>query len=306
MDWLRRFLSFGNGERIAICTLLAVILLLLAMCFVRPFRQPVEPAALHELDALLVLREKAMEELKAKEETRSVQRNELTPFPFNPYTLTEEEGLKMGLADRQVRNIINYRNNGGHFFTKKDLAKLYTIGESDFEQLEPFIVLPEVEHVARSKREIALSKEVKQPDEASKLVKKKEIPIVDINAVDSTILLELPQVGSYIASRIVSYRERLGGFVSLDQLREVKGVDSSRYAAITPYLRLEDVELQLLDVNRADFKSLLRHPYLNYNQVRLIVNFREKKGMIKNWTQLQAVIGEEEPLNPVLERYLKY
>ena len=251
------------------------------------------------------MREAALKELQMNENEKVTQVNELNPFPFNPNTMTEEEGLKMGLTDRQVRNIINYRESGGHFYSKKDLGRLYTISESDFEQLKPFIVLPVVSRETRTGREQAKSKEMKRGTESEKTVKK-EIPIVDVNVVDSATLVELPQLGSYTAGRIVSYREKLGGFISLEQLREVKSIDSARYEAIFPYLRLESVEIKQLDVNRSDFKTLVNHPYLNYNQVKTIVNHREKKGMIKNWTQLQTVVGEKEPINPLVERYLKY
>ena len=305
MDWLRRLLSFSKGERIAVFTILAVILVLLVLCIVRPFKPEQNEMVLHDLDSLLMMREAALKEFQMNENEKVTQVNELNPFPFNPNTMTEEEGLKMGLTDRQVRNIINYRESGGHFYSKKDLGRLYTISESDFEQLEPFIVLPVVSRETRTGREQAKSKEMKRGTESEKTVKK-EIPIVDVNVVDSATLVELPQIGSYTAGRIVSYREKLGGFISLEQLREVKGIDSARYEAIFPYLRLENVEIKQLDVNRSDFKTLVNHPYLNYNQVKTIVNHREKKGMIKNWTQLQTVVGEKEPINPLVERYLKY
>lgn len=305
MDWLRRLLSFSKGERIAVFTILAVILVLLVLCIVRPFKPEQNEMVLHDLDSLLMMREAALKKLQMNENEKVTQVNELNPFPFNPNTMTEEEGLKMGLTDRQVRNIINYRESGCHFYSKKDLGRLYTISESDFEQLEPFIVLPVVSRETRTGREQAKSKEMKRGTESEKTVKK-EIPIVDVNVVDSATLVELPQLGLYTAGRIVSYREKLGGFISLEQLREVKGIDSARYEAIFPYLRLESVGIKQLDVNRSDFKTLVNHPYLNYNQVKTIVNHREKKGMIRNWTQLQTVVGEKEPINPLVERYLKY
>lgn len=305
MEWLRRLLSFGKGERIAVFTILTLIMLIVVLCLLRPFRPAPSETAFHNLDSLLMLREAALKELQEKEAERVTQVNELHPFPFNPNTMTEEEGLQMGLSDRQVHNIINYRNSGGHFYSKKDLGKLYSISESDFEQLEPFIVLPEVSRDTRASREKAKTKETKNDAETPKPVKK-EIPIVDINSVDSATLVELPQIGSFTAGRIIEYREKLGGFIQLEQLHEVKGVDSARYATILPYLRLENVEIQQLDVNRSDFKTLVNHPYLSYNQVKAIVNHREKKGMIKNWTQLQTVVGEKEPINPLIESYLKY
>ena len=106
-----------------------------------------------------------------------------------------------------------------------------------------------------------------------------------------------------MASRIQRYRERLGGFVSFDQLYEIKGMDSARFSTIKPYLIMESNEVLKLDVNNDEFKTLLRHPYLEYNQVKAIVNYREHKGFIKNWDQLVGIVGE---VNPLLEGYANY
>ena len=61
-----------------------------------------------------------------------------------------------------------------------------------------------------------------------------------------------------------------------------------------------------VDVNRDEFKTLLRHPYLSYEQVKAIVRHRESKGMLKDWEQVRKVVGETEPLNPLMENYIKY
>ncbi len=131
----------------------------------------------------------------------------------------------------------------------------------------------------------------------------KEIPILDINTADSLALVALPQIGEVMASRIHRYRDRLGGFVTLDQLFEVKGMDSTRFDIIKPYIILDNKEIRKLEVNRDEFKTLLRHPYLEYDQVKAIVNHRERKGLIKNWEQLQGIVGE---VNPILENYVRF
>lgn len=131
----------------------------------------------------------------------------------------------------------------------------------------------------------------------------KAIPILDINVADSLELVSLPQIGEVMASRIHRYRDRLGGFVSFDQLFEVKGMDSARFATIKPYIILESKEIRKLDINRDEFKTLLRHPYLEYDQVKALVNHRERKGLIKNWEQLKGIVGE---VHPFLEPYIQY
>lgn len=132
---------------------------------------------------------------------------------------------------------------------------------------------------------------------------KKAIPILDINTADSLTLTALPQIGEVMSSRIHRYRNRLGGFVSFEQLFEIKGMDSARYNTIMPYLVMENTEITKINVNQDEFKTLLRHPYLEYDQVKAIVNHRERKGFIKNWSQLKEIVGE---VNPLLEAYVTY
>ena len=215
----------------------------------------------------------------------------------------------MGLTDHQVRNIMNYKAKGGKFYSKNDLGKLYTISEEEFAQLEPFIVLPEV---SRGKNTKSASQggvstgSTTATNSTTAPSEKKAIPIVDLNTVDSTTLVELPQIGPYTAVRIIEFREKLGGFVDKEQLRDVKGMDEARFAAIQPYISLGAIEIRKVYVNRADFKTLVHHPYLSYEQVKCIFNQREKRGMIKNWAQLEALLKEEGEVNPLLEQYVKY
>ena len=83
-------------------------------------------------------------------------------------------------------------------------------------------------------------------------------------------------------------------------------MDDARFAAIQPYIKLDAVEIRKVDVNRADFKTLVHHPYLSYEQVKRIFNQREKRGMIKNWAQLEELLKEEGEVNPLLEQYVKF
>ena len=303
MESLRKWFSFNNSERIAIVTILAVIFVLILACLFRPTRKSLSDETLHNLDSLLALHQAAIEAQQQQQAEKLLEVAELHPFPFNPNTVTEDEWRKMGLTDRQIRNIMNYKAKGGKFFSKNDLGKLYSISEEDFAQLEPFIVLPEVSRVTSGKSVPKKSNEkVKEEFKPAK----KAIPIVDLNTVDSATLVELPQIGGYMALRILEFRDKLGGFVDMEQLRDVKGMDEARFAAIQPYIKIGEVEIRKMDVNRADFKTLVHHPYLSYEQVKRIFNQREKRGMIKDWGQLQAMLKEEGNVSPLLEHYVRY
>lgn len=310
MESLRKWFSFSKGERVAVIAILATILVLILLCLFRPSRKSLTDASLHNLDSLLALRQNAIEAQRQQVTENMQEARELHPFPFNPNTMTEEEGLRMGLTDRQVHNILNYRAKGGKFYVKSDLGKLYTISEEDFAQLEPYIVLPEVSRSRNTKT--AAQSGVSTPSTGSGASsttakpEKRAIPMVDLNKADSALLEELPQIGGYTAMRIIAFREKLGGFVDKEQLRDVKGMDSARFNTIQPYILIGEVELRKIDVNRDDFKTLVHHPYLSYEQVKRIFRQRESRGMIKNWAQLEALLKEEGEVNPLLERYVRY
>ena len=303
MEFLRKWLTFSKGERVAIVTILAAILILVLACLFRPTRQSLSDASLQNLDSLLALRQAAIEAQQQKQAEQPQEATELHPFPFNPNTVTEDELRQIGLTDRQIRNIMNYKAKGGKFYSKNDLGKLYTISEEDFAQLEPFIVLPEVARKSTMKTD---TEQKSDQEETAKPKDKKTIPIVDLNTADSLALVELPQIGAYTAVRIIEFRDKLGGFVDKEQLRDVKGMDDARFATIQPYIIIGEAEIREIDINRADFKTLVHHPYLSYEQVKRIFNYREKRGMIKNWAQLETLLKEDGEVNPLLEFYVKF
>jgi competence protein ComEA len=57
-------------------------------------------------------------------------------------------------------------------------------------------------------------------------------PLVNINTATSTELEELPGIGPTLAAAIVAERERRGGFRSVGELQDVRGIGEARYADI--------------------------------------------------------------------------
>ena len=115
--------------------------------------------------------------------------------------------------------------------------------------------------------------------------------IVELNAADTTTLKKVPGIGSAFASRIVKYRELLGGFYAVQQLAEVYGIDEERYVALAPWFTVDDSFIQKLPVNSLPQDSLSRHPYINFRQARAIVQLRRQKKQLSGWENL-ALLDE--------------
>ena len=104
--------------------------------------------------------------------------------------------------------------------------------------------------------------------------------VLDANAADTLALQHIPGIGRGYARAIVGYRERLGGFVAVHQLSEVNGLP----AGIERWFRVDaHAAVRRLPLNRASFQALVHHPYLSYEQVKFIVNRRQKQGPFRSW-----------------------
>ena len=115
--------------------------------------------------------------------------------------------------------------------------------------------------------------------EAWEIIAAFEQPI-DLNRADSARLIRLPGIGPVFSARIIKYRDLLGGYVSADQLEEVYGLSRETVQKISSSLLIDPSAVRRLDINLATFSDLLRHPYLDYENVRSLMNYREFKGGI--------------------------
>ena len=129
--------------------------------------------------------------------------------------------------------------------------------------------------------------------------------MIEINTADSAQLVRLYGIGPSFAGRILKYRGMLGGFFSTEQLLEVYGMDSSRYNGIKKHICVDPSIITKIPVNEAAFKTLLHHPYLDYETVRMIVNYREHVGPITNSDTLRMVIAYD-PMWEAFRRYAEY
>jgi len=110
---------------------------------------------------------------------------------------------------------------------------------------------------------------------------------IDINRADSAQLLPLPGIGPVFAGRLIKYRNLLGGYASLEQLKEVYGISLETYERIADLIVIDTASIIMLDLNNATFRELLRHPYLEYENVKALVNYRDFADTIQSLRELQ-------------------
>jgi len=119
--------------------------------------------------------------------------------------------------------------------------------------------------------------------------------VIELNSADSAKLTELKGIGASFARRIVNYRNRLGGFINKDQLKEVYGMDDDRYAEMQAQVSVDPSHIQKIHINKVDFESLKYFPYLTFKQMNAIVQFREQHGDYTSINDMRniAILNDE-------------
>ncbi|MCK5838779.1 MAG: helix-hairpin-helix domain-containing protein, partial [Bacteroidales bacterium] len=106
-------------------------------------------------------------------------------------------------------------------------------------------------------------------------------------AADSADLLPLRGIGPVFASRIIKYRNLLGGYYSCDQLLEVYGMDSNRFIPLISFISIDTSLIQRKNINKSTFKELLRHPYLDYENVKAIMKYKDRSGEFNSMAEIR-------------------
>lgn len=198
------------------------------------------------------------------------------PFEFDPNDLDVAGWQKLGLSFKQAQAVINYVNKGGKFYKTEDVKSMYTINAALYARLEPFIKIK--------------GEKLKEARPIYPKYPSKHLQVFEVNTADTLQLQEIRGVGPAFARRIAKYRDRLGGFYKLEQLLEVYGLDSLKYAEIKGQLRINMPALHKININTADFDDLKSHPYLNYKQVNAIIQYRKQHGNYTSFADLKKVI----------------
>ena len=159
-------------------------------------------------------------------------------FKFNPNTISLEDLQRLGFSEKQAQAIDNYRQKGGRFRRPGDFAKSYVVSDSVFKRLEQYI----------------------------------DIPKLDLNKADSTALLDLPGIGPWFAGRIVSYREALYGYSSVEQLLDIKNFSQERLDGIRDLVTLS--KPQPYPLWALPEEELAKHPYISSMEAHGIVLYR--------------------------------
>ena len=224
-------------------------------------------------------------------------------FLFDPNTASLAQWKELGLPDKTIGTLQKYLSKGGRIRKPEDLQKIYGFPPDAYEALKPYIRLKENSPELPE----AISKNLSWKNIASSPngYKPKDIPRVLINQSDSASWEALPGIGPRLASRIVLFRAKLGGFNSVAQVGETFGLPDSTFQKIKPYLDIDKTYLPAkLDINHATIEELQAHPYISFQMAKVIIAYRDQHGPFKSKEDLSRIALMTPDIYAKLEPYL--
>jgi competence protein ComEA len=199
-------------------------------------------------------------------------------FPFDPNTATLKELRRLGFSAALATRVTNYRQKGGKFRIKADLAKLYGLDSSFYRQLYAYIQLPDQKENHYQNKKLPENRQ------------KPETVLFDINDADTTQLKTVNGIGPVLASRVIKFRDGLGGFIRNEQLNEIYGLDSATVHQLRQRSFIANgFVARQLNINTANEQTLAAHPYIRKSIARAIVAYRFQHGDFKNVEDLSKL-----------------
>lgn len=274
--WDNEWLAFSKRTRLGALAFLAVFILIAVIPRLYLNYWQHDPVQLEESliysDSTNLVESNTQPKIKKKKKRYTIPTSSFDP---NNYTQTDWE--KIGLSDKQAKSIINFRDKRGGFKKKEDLAQSFAINDSLYKSLEPFITItPREAKPKSSKREESFDAEE---------IEKTTI-LVELNSATVEELIQIKGVGRYFAEEIVKLREKLGGYIKMEQLLEIYYLDEEKLEEIGQQLFIDESAITRLNINEASQNELSDHPLISHDIAKSIIDIRQQLDGFKSLDQL--------------------
>jgi DNA uptake protein ComE-like DNA-binding protein len=210
-------------------------------------------------------------------------------FYFDPNTMDSITAIRLGIPSRQVMTLIRYRNKGGRFYRKEDLAKLYGLKKELVEKLIPYVVIKNVDRNITYRKMLDynhqkfINRTGRDKEDVNKNLNEWNI---DINLADEKQWAVKTKLSPAIIQNIIRYRNYLGGFTNLNQMKKVYGFTEANYYLLKPHLQLGKMNKRKPNASTMSFESWKALGIFQDREIAQILRIRKEKGGHIGWKEL--------------------
>jgi competence ComEA-like helix-hairpin-helix protein len=290
-SFLNNYFGFNKQQRnglilLSIISLILFLVRIIYPSFITPDKIEIKNLPLIEqtLDSSYQLSQNRFSGNVTKENTA------LNLFAFDPNTITNQQLQQLGFNKKSAQTFLKFRDRGFVFKEKIDLKKVYGISDNFYSKLEPYIII-------ENKNSAANLNSNKSESNVTASANKNQTK-VELNTADSLALLDINGIGPAFAKRILKYRSLLGGFVSVEQLKEVYGFTDEMFEKIKPNVTANAELIKKINLNKDDFRTVNKHPYLSYELTKTLFDWGRKT--VITATNLKDIINDDQAYNKLM------
>lgn len=289
---VRTYFYFTRGQRAGIFVLFGIIILLQMICFFADFG----------FDAKKYPDKQKWLSLQSQVDSVKVNEGRMLPksYRFNPNFITDYKGYKLGMSVAEIDRLLAFRKENKYVNSPKEFQNVTKISDSLLNAIAPNFKFPEWVNNKKESNEFK-----KYPKQA--FAKKEKIILIDINQASKEDLIKIYGIGEAISLRILKQKENLGGFVSMEQMKDVWGLSPEVIENLNTHFKVSVLpSFKKLDVNNASLKELTQFYYFRYALAKEIVTYRSMKGKINNVEDLTKIKGFPVDKAKIIDLYLDF
>ena len=206
-------------------------------------------------------------------------------YPFNPNFISDYKGYKLGMSVKEIDRLLDFRKDNKFVNSAKEFQDVTKVSDSLLNVIAPFFKFPDWVNHKKDFKEYNYTRN-------SAFAKKEKLTLIDINQATKEDLIKINGIGEALSIRILTQKEKLGGFVSMDQLKDIWGLSPEVILNLNTHFKISKLpNLNKIDVNNASIKELSQFFYFKYDLARQIVKYRSMNGDFKNIEDLIKING---------------
>jgi DNA uptake protein ComE-like DNA-binding protein len=240
--------------------------------------------------------------IQSKVDSMKVDKNRKLPkmYLFNPNFITDYKGYKLGMSVKEIDRLLAFRKQNKYVNSPKEFQNVTKISDSLLNVMAPYFKFPDW---VNNKKEFKEFK--KYPNQA--FAKKEKIVLIDINQASKEDLIKIYGIGEAISLRILKQKESLGGFVSMEQMKDVWGLSPEVIENLNIHFKVSVLpNFKKIDINNASLKELSQFYYFRYALAKEIVTYRSMRGNINNIEDLTKIKGFPVDKAKIIGLYLDF
>ena len=239
--------------------------------------------------------------LQSQMDSLKMEKKELPKiYLFNPNFITDYKGYKLGMSVQEIDRLLAFRKENKYVNSSKEFQTVTQVSDSLLKAIAPFFKFPD--WVNNKKQYKAYEK---YSDKA--FAKKEKIVFIDINKATKEDLIKIYGIGEAISLRILKQKESIGGFVSMEQMKDVWGLSPEVIENLNKYFEVKVMpDFKKIAINNASLKELSQFSYFRYTLAKEIVTYRSMNGDIKNIEDLTKIKGFPVDKAKIIGLYLDF